>query len=186
MNWSEYLGKISEKTGISNKKVHAVMTAAVDVAIEELERGGVVSWFRLGALSTRWQHPRTLRQVNNHRKVRIDGRYRAHFRPAAELKRRLLGRTPQLWRSPVHQAAWQLSEALIGDLQLYHKAQIPTNLTTALSDAEIRKACATAFGPLWAQIDATYQQRIDADVRDERDYLAEVIRQTWIRSEADV
>lgn len=182
MNWTEFLHTLSERTGVSKKDVHAVMTAAVDVVTEQLRSGADVRMHRLGTFTSRWQAPRTLRQINDHRKIRIDGRYTPAFRAASRLREAVMARTPQRWRDPRHQAAWQLAEALISDLDLYHEDLIPRSLNNDVPNADLYATCQKAFGPTWSRVVETYQTRTPEDIRQAHDYLAAAARNRWIQA----
>lgn len=179
MNWTDFTRTVAERSGTSLASSRAVLKAAVEVATEQLCAGESVTFWGLGTLSSRWQAPRTLRDIQTRRKIRLDGRYTASFRPASALRQALLERTPQHWRSDEHQLAYRISEALIGDLAAYHAADAPKALPDTLSPAEIRARCAASFGETWTHITDTYASRVPASVTDHRDYLAEAAQRRW-------
>ncbi|MEL6345677.1 MAG: HU family DNA-binding protein [Myxococcota bacterium] len=179
MNWSTLIDAVAERSGVSRKDAHAALTAAVDIITEQLVSGASVRLHRLGTMTSRWQAPRILRKINDQQKIRLDGRYTPAFRPASRLREALANRTPQRWRDPHHQAAWQLSEALLGDLELYHEAQVPRSLVTNSTDEDVVKTCQVAFGPTWSQVVRTFEAQTPKAIRDSRNYLAAVARERW-------
>ncbi len=90
-----------------------------------------------------------------------------------------MGRTPQPWRDPRHQEARQVAATLVDDLSLYHEAQAPRALSADAPPEAVRAACAKAFGPLWARVQASYEAKVPADVRAEHDHLAACAMSTW-------
>ena len=132
----------------------------------------------LGHLGSRWQEARTLRTVQEQRKIVLDGRFVPRFRASKGVRDALLGRTPQLWKDPAHQAAWRIAETLVGDLNLYHKDKAPT-LEQNQELAAVQKTCEAAFGPLWSRVVSAYDSQVPAAVRATRPYLLLIARRRW-------
>ncbi|MCB9675652.1 MAG: HU family DNA-binding protein [Alphaproteobacteria bacterium] len=180
MNWTELIERVAVRSGTSVSQTRAVLTAAIDEIVESLADGeGVVLW-GLGSLEDRWVESRTVRSISDGRKLRLDGRYVARFRPAARLREALQKRTPQLWKHPDHQKAWKVAETLVSDLALYHAARAPS-LDADAEPRSIQDACSSSFGPLWARVRQTYETQVPPEVRQTADYLALAARSRWGR-----
>ncbi len=160
---------------MSAKDVRAVLDAFVETTLASVTAGDDVRLWRLGTISRRWRGPSVLRSIADHRKMMLDGRWTPRFKPATELRDRLASLTPQRWKDPRHQAAWNLAEALVGDLLLYHAELAPTCAET-VEPARLERQCAEAFGPLWDRVEQTFRRDVPADVRQGRNYLGVVAR----------
>jgi nucleoid DNA-binding protein len=181
MNWTELVARVSARSGTSVRQTRRVLRAMVDVCIEALAEGDSVVIRDLFTLSSRWRGPSTLRSVSDQRKIRLDGRWMARFRPARRLRVTLAERTPQTWRDSDHQTAWRVAEALVGDLALYHGDKAPDALTEATRLDEVDAACALRFGPLWARVRQSYEARVSENIRSSTDYIAMAARSRWGR-----
>lgn len=175
MNWTELVSKVSEDTGMPAKTVREVLDAFVENTLDAVASGEDVRIKRVGTISRRWRKPTVVRSINDHRKMMLDGRWTPRFRPGTELKDRLAELTPQDWKDSRHQAAWNLAEALVGDLLLYHAELAPTCPETVQPD-RLERQCAEAFGPLWDRVVQTFRRDVPEDVRDGRNYLGLVAR----------
>lgn len=179
MNWSELISAIAEREALPEETVRTVMRAAVDVSLESLAEGEDVTLHGLCTLGSRWQKPRSLRSIHDHRPLRLSGRFVPRIRPSSRLRRTLIARTPQPWRDDRHQAAWRVAQALIDDLDLYHEAQAPDDLDPAASLEDVQTRCARAFGDLWTQVQHTYRQQTPPEIHEQTNYLAQIAREQW-------
>ena len=102
MNWTDLIKEICARTGLPQDQVKDVMGAQREIVLEALARGEDVPLAGVGTLGSRWQEARTLRSLQEQRKIMIDGRFIARFRPGKQIRDVLLSRTPQLWREPSH------------------------------------------------------------------------------------
>lgn len=178
MKWTALIKEVSEKTGQSERTVREVLRTMVDVSLSALTEGEEVHLHGLCTVSSRWQEPRTLRSVHDQQTLLLNGRFVPRLRPAARLRRHLADRTPQHWRDPAHQNAWRVAQTLIDDLALYSAGAEPA-LTTDSPHADVHRACAVTFGPLWNQVLHTYNREIPEPIRQEYDHLAHAARQQW-------
>lgn len=178
MNTTELIIAVSERTGLPRKEVQQAVGALLQILLEQAAAGEDVQLRGLGTMSARWLEPRALRSVADQRKVTLDGRWVPRFRPADALRTALLARTPQRWRDPRHQSAWRLAEALVGDLALYHGAQVPT-LSASTPLPMVASICAVAFGPVWERVVETWNTGVPAQVRAEGDHLLRVALHRW-------
>lgn len=178
MNRSDLVTEIAERTGLPRAAVQRVLKAQGEVALEVLARGESVTIPGLGSLGGRWQEARTLRTVHDQRKMILDGRFIPRFRSGKAVRDVLLARTPQLWKDPAHQAAWRVSETLVGDLSLYHKDKAPS-LDPNLDLDAVKQACEAAFGPIWTRVVTAYETQVAASIRATRPYLLLSARRRW-------
>ena len=178
MNWTDLIKEICARTGLPQDQVKDVMGAQREIVLEALARGEDVPLAGVGTLGSRWQEARTLRSLQEQRKIMIDGRFIARFRPGKQIRDVLLSRTPQLWREPSHQAAWRISETLVGDLNLYHGDRAPAFSPDAPMDT-VQKTCEASFGPLWNRVIHAYESQVPAAVRAQRTYLLIAARRRW-------
>lgn len=178
MNWTDLIQEICARTGMPHDEVRDVMNAQREIVLDALGRGEDVPLAGVGTLSSRWQEARALRSVHEHRKIMLDGRFIPRFRPGKRIKDVLLSRTPQLWRDPAHQAAWRISETLVGDLNLYHQDRAPQLSPDAPLDA-VQQTCEASFGPLWTRVMHAYEAQVPAAVRAQRTYLLIAARRRW-------
>ena len=146
MTWAELSKRVAERSGESKAATQRVLDALVAEMSDALAEGGAVSLPRVGSISSSWRESRTLRSIGDGRKILLDGRYVARFRPAQGLRERLTGRTPQNWKSPQHQQAWRLAETLIGDLALYHPESVPKDVRAEDPAEAVEARCASSFG----------------------------------------
>lgn len=175
MNWTDLLSKMSEKTGLPTKTIRTVMDAFIEITLESVRNGEDIRIRRIGTLSRRWRNPSVLRSIADQRKMMLDGRWVPKFRPATELKDRLAGLTPQSWKDPRHQAAWNLAEALVGDLLLYH-AELAPSCSEKVEPDRLERQCAEAFGPLWDRVVQTFRRDVEEEIRQGQNYLGVVAR----------
>lgn len=181
MKWSHLIQQVARTTGEDTRAVRDILRAMMQVVANAVVHGDEdsVHLRGLGTIERRWRQPRKVRLVSDGRQVQLDGRYSIVFKPARGLRGRLAGLTPQLWRDPAHQAARRLAEALVGDLELYHSFQVPTDLSWELDGAGVRQRCRKAFGPLWERVESTYAGQVPGDVHQEFDHLARVALRRW-------
>lgn len=181
MTQTELIAVLAERAQLPKSSVQRVLQSLGDVANECTARGEDVHIARVGTLTCTWRRRTVIRDVREGRRMLLGARYAPAFRPAAELKRSASGRTSQLWQDPAHQAAWRLAETLLGDVDLYHASQAP-GLRAEMTPADIRQACASAFGPVWTRVVETYFAATPDAVRREHDYLADIARDLWTRA----
>ena len=134
---------------------------------------------QIGSITAVWRNPRLVRNVRDARPMHLDGRFVPRFKASKVLKERLAERTPQHWKDPRHQEARQVAATLVDDLDLYHGTKAPQGLSPTMSSEAVRACCAEAFGALWTQVTAAYDGKVDAEVRSQKDHLAEVAITTW-------
>jgi len=182
MNWTELVKEIASESSQSERDVRQILDAMVSVTTSKLLAGEDVPVRGLGTISSRWRAARTLRSVQDQRKIMLDGRFVPRFRPSKSLRDAVAGRTPQHWRDPQHQAAWRIAETLVGDLALYHAGRAPSAVTENTPPSDVRMSCVEAFGPLWAQVERTYAQQVAGAVRSEGDYLGLAARRAFASS----
>jgi len=179
MKYSELVEALAAESGRSKREVRDVLSALAKVGVDSLREGKEVPLRGLCTIGSRWQAPRAVRDIRSRRRMMLDGRFVVRYRTSKTVKDALSARTPQLWREEGHQAAWRTAETLIGDLEVYHGASVPTEITAASPSEKVRSRCAAAFGPIWAQVEASYQQRVPEEVRSQRDYLALAAIDRW-------
>ncbi|MEZ4320316.1 MAG: HU family DNA-binding protein [Myxococcota bacterium] len=178
MNWTDLITTVAARAGTSIDDTREVLNAFVDVSTQQIVDGERVVVRGLGTLGTRWVGSRTLRSVSDGRKLRLDGRHVAQFRPSRSLKQSLVKQSPQLWRDERHQKAWKVAETLVADLALYHPTQAP-KLDADAPSTTIQDACSASFGPLWARVRTTYEAQVPAEIRASKDYLALAAHSRW-------
>ena len=178
MNGTEMVTAIEDRTGIPREQVREVLDALTALTLEALGQGEEVSLRGLGAFGARWQKPRSLRSVQDQRRLVLDGRWVPRFRPASALREALIQRSPQRWRDPRHQAAWRLAEALVGDLDLYQHARAP-QLEESTPLPMVASICAVAFGSTWDRVIQTWNAQVPADIRADGDHLLRVAQRRW-------
>lgn len=177
MNQRELIDALASETDETKAAVHRVLQALGRTIQDAVERGDSVPLPGVGRVTTAWRGPRVVRHIQTGRRTRIGGRHVPVFRPSSALKEGALSRTDQSWRTPDHQKAWRLAEALVGDLELYHGDATPT-----LSDDDptaVRSACASALGEAWRKAEAAFENDVPASVRDQNDYLATIAFERW-------
>ena len=179
MRWGDLVVKVSERSGVGPRQTRAVLAALIREVLAALKRGEEVSVPGIVKIDARWQEARTVRSVKDRRRVAIDGRYVPRLRAGTKVKRVLLSRTPQTWRDPAHQAAWQLAEALIGDLELYHGKRVPSDLTASMDSGEIEARCAEAFGTVWEMVRTTFDDAVAEPIRSQQPHLPTAARRRW-------
>lgn len=179
MNWTQMIEEVASQTGLPKSQVHKTLSALSEVALSELSRGEDVVLRNIGTVTPKKVSGRTIRSISDNRRMHISERFAVKFRPAAAARRAVAELLPQHWKDPRHQAAWRAAETLIADLNLYHSAKAPKTLTTESDDATVRAACASAFGSQWADAISTYDKRVEAEVRETCDYLAQSARRRW-------
>lgn len=179
MNWGDLTARVQERTGLPKSTVKRVLDAMVEVAFESIRDGDSVLFKDLFTVKSRWRARRTMRSIADGHRFFMDGRFSVKLRPSARLKRALLARTPQLWRDAAHQEAWRVASTLVGDLDLYHRQRAPKNLSEDMSDEQVEQACAQSFGPLWARVKRTYENKISEEVRAQQSYLVLAAVQRW-------
>ena len=178
MNTNELVSAIVERTGLPREEVKRTLEALRAVIEDVLTLGGEVNLRGLFTIGARWTEPRSVRSVSDRQRLVLDGRWAPRLRPSDGLRDLLMQRSPQRWRDPRHQVAWRLADALIGDLDLYHRAQVPVIDRRATLD-DIARDCAQAFGPTWDRVLTTWTEQIPAEVREEGQHLLHVARQRW-------
>lgn len=183
MNWSELIAATAERAGMSRSDARRALEAFREVVTDELADSGHVVLFGLGTFRTRRLAPRSIRTIREFRKMYLGERATVGFRPASALRRRVSEGLATHWKDPAHQAAWRLSEALVGDLELYHGKKAPKGLEG--DDDAIRASCATAFGSLWDRVVSSYDRDVSSEVRGEHDHLAAAARAHWSSTEPE-
>lgn len=178
MKWSDLVNRVADRTGQPRDQVKEALDALAPVVLEALGEGEEVSLRNICTISLRWQEGRQLRSVSDHRKIVLDGRFTPKLRPSSTLRQRALERSPQRWRDPRQQSAWRLAETLIGDLDLYHRAQAPMLHKEAPLD-HVASACASAFGPAWERVLQTWTTQVPEEIRADGDHLLKVARSRW-------
>lgn len=178
MNTNELVVTIADRTGQSREDVKRTLDALRAVIEDVLTSGGEVQLRGLCTFGTRWTGPRALRSVSDRQRLMLDGRWAPRLRPSDALRNLLMGRSPQRWRDPRHQAAWRLADALVGDLHLYHRAQAPL-LDPRSSFEEVGAQCAEAFGPVWERVLATWTEQVPEEVREEGQHLPRAALRRW-------
>lgn len=180
MRWRDLIARTATRADVPKAVVQRVLNAFVEETLEALSQGEEVTLRGIGTLGSRWREMRSLRSIQSRRKMMLDGRYIPRFRAATRLRGVLAARTPQNWRSPQHQAAWRVAEALVSDLNLYHADRAPALAPDADCDA-VDAACLTSFGPLWSRVVNTYERDVAADVRADTAYLQLAAQRRWTR-----
>ncbi len=179
MRWRELVSRVSARSRIGPGQTTAVLDALIEEVIEALGQGDEVAIPGIVKIESRWQDARIIRSVKDRRRVSIDGRYVPRLRAGTRIKQVLMSRTPQTWRDPAHQAAWRLAEALIGDLELYHREQVPSGLTAKMAPDEIERRCASSFGPAWALVRDTFDTAVAEPIRSQQQHLPCTARRRW-------
>ncbi len=174
MNQSELIAAVAQRTGISEREVRAVIKATAAVIKEQLVAGEPVRIAALGTFTRSWRAERVLRDIQNSRKMYLDGRFVPWFRPAALLRRELKQLTDQHWRDPEHQSARRTALTLMGDLALY-RTEVRISLRQ-LHDEAVHAACLEQFGEDWSHLLDTYSAHVSARVRSEFDHIAAAAR----------
>jgi nucleoid DNA-binding protein len=178
MNGTDMVSAIADRTGIPREQVKEVLDTLTALVLEALGQGEEVSLRGLGSFGARWQEPRSLRSVQDQRRLVLDGRWVPRFRPASALREALLQGSPQRWRDPRHQAAWRLAEALVGDLDLYQRARAP-KLDEDTPLPMVASICAVAFGATWERVIQTWNAQVPAEIRADGDHLLRVAQRRW-------
>ena len=178
MNWTELIERVAERTGLPQAQVKETLDTLTEVVLASIRDGEDVRLRGLCTLSLRWQEGRQLRSVADHRRIVLDGRWVPRLRPAASVREVALARSPQRWRDPRQQSAWQLAETLIGDLDLYHRGRAPL-VSRDAPLPEVADACREAFGTDWARVMTTWEAQVPVDVRAEGDHLLRTARVRW-------
>lgn len=179
MKWTDLVQKVRDRSGASTAETRAVLEALVEEIVDALGSGEEVVVPGIVKLEPRWQEPRTVRSVRSRRRLALDGRFVPRVKAGARLKRVLAARTPQTWRDPDQQAAWRLAETLIGDLELYHRASVPTDLSPGLSTDDVEARCAAALGDAWIQARRAFESHVPEHVRVDGAHLPVVARRRW-------
>ena len=179
MNRAELVDKLAKRTGQPARVVRELLAAFGDIAIETLVEGEVFPVPRLGRVSSSWRDATVIRSVASAKRMFVDGRYTAKFKPSSDLRDAMAARGPQHWRDPAHQAAWRHAETLIADLALYHAAKAPKTLTAQSDLSDVDLACKEAFGPVWDTTRRAWAERTPEAVRDVADHLAGSARKRW-------
>lgn len=174
MSWQSVRDRVAERSGVSKASTQRVLSALLDVLREDLVAGESVSLPKVGTLSRRWRAQRVVRSIHSAKKQPIDAGFAAVFRCSSVLKAELKALSPSHFSDPVNVDAWRIAETLIGDLDLYHSKDAP-QLSAQLSDAEVRSACADAFGGPWKRVVEEYQSKTQVQV----DFLAGSARRCW-------
>lgn len=179
MNRSDLVNRVAKRTGLTAGVVRNVLAAIGDVAVEELVEGGTIPVPRVGRISATWRAATVIRSVSSARRMFVDGRYVARFKPSSDLREALANRAPQHWRDPAHQAAWRHAETLVADLALYHGASAPHDLPAEAPPEQVDAACKAAFGSLWDQTRRAWAERTPPAVLESADHLARSALKRW-------
>lgn len=181
MTWTELVDAVAEQSGVPRESTRRVLAALGTVAARWLATERDVPLRGLGRLTARWVEGRVVRSVADQRKMFVGGRLAPRFKAASSLRQALAGDEAAAWRTPEHQAAWRLAETLIGDLDLYHPDQAPSDLAPGQAAADVESSCADSFGAAWATVAATFAERAPgADVASAH-YLGVAARRRWAR-----
>lgn len=164
MLWGELVKKVAAESGVDEQTARSVLNRAMKVASGAVASGESVTLRNLGTISNHWRGPRTVRSISDQQQMVLSGRYVPRFKASRPLRDRLARRTPQHWRSPGFQSAWQLAETLVCDLDLYHGDRAP-RLETEMADEETLRLCEEAFGGLWRRVRSTWEKETPAVVR---------------------
>ncbi len=176
MTWTELIRAISERTGLPQKDVRSVLIALSEEVKEALLRGETVSVRGLGSWSRTRRQGRVVRSVANRRKMWIGERFRVRFRPTRSLAQ-ALNPDDEAWRSDAYQRAWRLAETLLDDLELYHGDRVPKDISGTLAPDEVERRCREAFGAPWEQVERTWNDKVDEDVKIR--FLGLVAQRRW-------
>ncbi|MES2638931.1 MAG: HU family DNA-binding protein [Myxococcota bacterium] len=179
MKWQTLIERVATRAEAPRQTTRSVLDALRTEIEERLSAGESVTLPGVGTLTSQWIEPRTLRSIRDGRKVAIDGRYRATFRPATQLRATLRDRTPQTLLDPAHQRAWRLAETLVSDVALYHESATPQGVYASTELVEVDARCAQAFGLAWARARRTLDAQTPPEVRAARDHLAIAARRRW-------
>lgn len=181
MRWRELVSAVARRSGVEPQQAQAVLEAFVEEIVGALGRGGEVVIPGVVKIASRWQEARVVRSIREGRRVSVDGRYVPRIHAGARLQRVLVARTHQTWRDPAHQAAWLLAEALIGDLELYHRGRVPTDLEPSMAPTEIEARCAASLGEAWELARDTFDSAVAEPVRRQQRHLSCTARRRWGR-----
>lgn len=179
MIWTELIDHVAADTGLTKANVRQVLESLSRTVQERLLADDSVRIPGIGTLSAKWMRGRAVRDVQTRRKRRYDGRYVARFSVSASLKRALAQRTPQLLRDPQHQTALRTAEALISDIDLYHKTRVAGFIPVDAEGTAVDDACERLLGHVWTAARRTYMQRTPPEVRTHRDWLAVAAKRRW-------
>lgn len=179
MTWSELVRRVAERTGRPRDEVKETLDALADTILEDVAAGEEVPIRGVCLIGSRWQDAHALRSIADRRRLVLDGRWVPRLRSSAPLRQVLLARSPQRWRDPRHQAAWRLAEALIGDLDLYHKSRAP-RLDEDTPLPMVASICAVAFSGLWERVIETWNAQVSPEIRGEGEHLLRVARARWV------
>ncbi|MCB9664127.1 MAG: HU family DNA-binding protein [Alphaproteobacteria bacterium] len=178
MTWSDLVARVAVASDVSPAVAREVLRSFVTVSREALVAGERVAVPGLGTLAPRWRAGRTVRHVRTGRKLSYDGRFVAHFAPSSALRQALAARSPQPLKDAAHQQARRLAEALVGDIDLYHRGQVPT-LPPGTGVEAVDVLCVERLGPVWTAARGTWDERVPERVRGARDWLAESALRRW-------
>lgn len=176
MKWSNLIARVAERSGVPRKDTQKVLTALVHETLEALTNDDAVLIRGLGTFETRWRAHRVLRSVSSGEAIRLDGRYVPRFKPSTRLRRILAAQTPQLWQDPAHQAALDVAEAQFKALKA---APPPREIEGDEDLGQIDQLAAQTWGAGWTKARAEFVSKVPAEIRDQRDYLAVVVRKSW-------
>lgn len=179
MNHKELVDAVATRLGTSKAEVGRVLAAMTEVVHEKVTAGEDVTVRGVGRFALRRSPARTIRSVNDMRKILVGPRHGVRFAPAASLRAAASLRDDPTWSDPAVQGAWRTAETLVGDLDLYHKAKAPSALNADHDDAAVMQACSAAFGGLWRQVEETFTERVPAELRGRKDLLAAAARRRW-------
>lgn len=178
MNWSDFVSQVAENAGVPRSTAQSVLSAMVDELSERLQDGDSVNLRGIGTLSRKWTRGRTLRSINNGRKIWVGGRHAVKFSVSRSLKRALEESGDQSWRSPEHQAAWRLAETLVSDLELYSPTKVPKGIRADMDFEEVQSLCAASLGDDWHRAWRTWQEKVAPEVVHAA-HLARAARRRW-------
>lgn len=91
MNKNEFIAAVAEKTGTSKADATASVDAVLDVVADQLAAGNQVVLSGFGTFETRERSARTGRNPQTGEAIDIAASTSAAFKPAAALKRRVVG-----------------------------------------------------------------------------------------------
>lgn len=175
MRQDELIREVAARSGLSAQDARAVLDAATELICARVGAGEVVPLPGLGRLAPVWRKERVIRGVADGRKLALDGHWDVEFRPGRELRETLESRSPRLLKTPEHQAAWRLAEALAADLRNYFP-QARLEISPDSTPEQVASACLLAYGAAWSRARSRFDHDVPESVRAQRDYLILAVR----------
>lgn len=176
MKLTQFVDEVAARSGMSKRQARAVINAATDVIREVLANQDRIRIPGLGTFDSAWRPPRTIRSVQNARKIEVEGSWYPRFRPTSDLKEHLRG--TKSTSDPGHAEATRVATTLTSDMLLYSGGP-PPELPVDAEPADVRHHCALHFGGMWTDVVTAYEQRVPEALRQERDHLAQAALQVF-------